>query len=379
MPDEIDTFKEHEPSETERPIQLPTGDSRVREEPANDFPIVGIGASAGGLAAFEQLFRALPPDSGIAFVVVQHLSPPHKSILPEILQRFTAMHVAQVTEGIEVQPNGVYVIPPGSDLALKDGHLTLLKPETARGYRLPIDFFFRSLAHDRGERAVGIVLSGTGSDGSLGMKTLKAEGGLTIAQEPGTAEYADMPRNAIATKEVDFILPPEEMGELILKYIHHKGLEGYKRGESDYVIPMGGLQKLYYLLRSKTGHDFSLYKQNTLLRRIERRMKVCLVRNMDEYITYLEAHPGEIEALFQEMLINVTHFFRDPDAFQALTEKAIRPLMPLKHVAHVPLRVWVAGCSSGEEAYSIAIIIQEQMEALKIECDVQIFATDLDG
>ena len=368
-------FKELEPSATE-PF---THNAEPLDEPANDFPIVGIGASAGGLAAFEQFFTALPPDTGMAFVVVQHLSPPHKSILTEILQRFTAMPVAEVTEGIEVKPNGVYVIPPGSDLALKDGRLILLKPEAARGYRLPIDFFFRSLAQDQEERAIGIVLSGTGSDGSLGLKTIKAEGGLTIAQEPDTAEYADMPRNAIATKEVDFILPPDKMGKLILKYIHHQVLDGYKRTETDFQIPAGGLQKLYYLLRSKTGNDFSLYKQSTLLRRIERRMKICLIKSIDEYIDRLEERPEEIAALFQEMLINVTHFFRDPEAFQALVDKAIKPLISMRHTTRAPIRVWVAGCSSGEEAYSIAIAIQEQIEELKSSSKVQIYATDLDG
>jgi two-component system, chemotaxis family, CheB/CheR fusion protein len=367
-----------EPPQIEGLHRRPDTPPDPESETFNEFPIVGIGASAGGLAAFEKFFTALLPDTGMAFVVVQHLSPPHKSILPEILQRFTTMPVTQVTEGIAVRPNGVYVIPPGSDLALKNGHLTLLRPEAARGYRLPIDFFFRSLAQDQGARAIGVVLSGTGSDGSLGLKTIKAEGGLTIAQEPETAEYADMPQNAIATKEVDFILPPEQIGELILKYTRHKVLDGYKRGESDFQIPVGGLQKLYYLLRSRTGHDFSLYKQNSIQRRIERRMKICLVKSMDEYILRLEEQPEEIEALFQEMLINVTHFFRDPEAFQALIEKTIRPLIMLKHAAHAPIRVWVAGCSSGEEAYSIAIAIQEQLEALKTECPVQIFATDLD-
>ncbi|MBE0697893.1 MAG: chemotaxis protein CheR, partial [Anaerolineaceae bacterium] len=273
----------------------------------------------------------------------------------------------------------VYVIPPGSDLALKDGRLTLLKPENARGYRLPVNFFFRSLAQDQGARAIGIVLSGTGSDGSLGLKTIKAEGGLTVAQEPETAEYADMPRNAIATRDVDYILPPEKIFELIFKYIHHKVLDGYKRSESDFQIPIGGLQKLYYLLRSKTGHDFSLYKQNTLLRRIERRMKICLVKSIDEYVERLEQHPEEIEALFQEMLINVTHFFRDPEAFQVLIEKELQRLILLKQAAHAPIRVWVAGCSSGEEAYSIAIAIQEQIEILKVDCKAQIYATDLDA
>ena len=339
---------------------------------------MGIGASAGGLAAFEQLFTQLPPNPGMAFVVVQHLSPPHKSILPEILQRYTVMPVAEVTDGVKVKPNGIYVIPPGSDLALRDGCLRLTKPEAERGYRLPIDFFFRSLAEDQGERSIGIVLSGTGSDGSLGLKTIKAEGGLTISQEPETAEFGDMPRNAIATQDVDFILPPAKMGELILKYIHHQALDSYPRGERDVQIPIGGLQKLYFLLRSKTGHDFSLYKQSTLLRRIERRMKISLVKNLDAYIDRLEAHPEEIEALFQEMLINVTQFFRDPEAFQALIEKAIRPLILAKHGANTPIRVWVAGCSSGEEAYSIAIALQEQIEALKSDCRPQIYATDLD-
>ena len=345
----------------------------------DQFPIVGIGASAGGLAAFEQLFTELPPNSGMAFVVVQHLSPPVKSILPEILQRYTSMPVSQVTDGVEVKPNGVYVIPPGSDLALRGGCLELTKPEAERGYRLPIDFFFRSLAEDQGERSIGIVLSGTGSDGSLGLKTIKAEGGLTIAQEPDTAEFGDMPRNAIATHDVDFILPPAKMGELILKYIHHQVLDSYSRSDSDIQIPVGGLQKLFFLLRSKTGHDFSLYKQSTLLRRIERRMKISLVKNLDEYIDRLEEHPEEIEALFQEMLINVTHFFRDPEAYQALVEKTIRPLITQKQTTRAPIRVWVAGCSTGEEAYSLAIVLQEQIQVLKADCKVQIYATDLDA
>jgi two-component system CheB/CheR fusion protein len=378
MPDETDQFKEHEPSDIEQPIHPSTDQANNGDEAANDFPIIGIGASAGGLAAFEQFFTAMPPDTGMAFVVVQHLSADHISILPQIIQRYTAMPVTQVTEGIEVNPNSIYVIPPGYNLALLDGHLTLLQRETEQGTRLAIDFFFRSLAQVRGASAIGVVLSGTGSDGSLGLKMIKAEGGLTVAQDPGTAEFGDMPRNAIATKEVDFILPPERIGDLILKYTRHQVLDGYQRGESDFQIPRGGLQNLYYLLRSRTGHDFSLYKQNTLLRRIERRMKICLVQSMDEYITRLENHPEEIEALFQEILINVTHFFRDQEAFQALTEKAIRPLIRLRHATHAPLRVWVAGCSSGEEAYSVAIAIQEQLEALKTECAVQIFATDLD-
>jgi two-component system, chemotaxis family, CheB/CheR fusion protein len=375
---DANSLSEHGPSDISDPIE-PSGDGLNTEDEQNhDFPIVGIGASAGGLAAFEQLFTNLPPDSGMAFVVIQHLSIPHHSILPEIIQRFTSMPVSQVTDGIKVKTDHVYVIPPGSDLALKDGRLTLIKPETEQRSHLPIDRFFRSLAQVLGERAIGVVLSGTLSDGSLGLKNIKAEGGLTIAQEPDTAEFGDMPRNAIATKDVDFILPPQKMGELILEYTRHQIPDAYKPNEVDFPIPVGALQKLYYLLRTKTGHDFSLYKQNTILRRIERRMKISLVKDLDEYIERLKKHPDEVESLFDEMLINVTHFFRDPEAFQALIEKAIRPLIPVKQSTHTPLRVWVAGCSSGEEAYSIAIAIREQIQTLKSDCKVQIYATDLD-
>jgi two-component system CheB/CheR fusion protein len=376
MSEDIGHTKEPGPDETGYSPDAAT--PGFHDEPALEFPIVGIGASAGGLAAFEKFFTALPPDPGMAFIVVQHLSPPHKSILPEILQRYTTMPVTQVTNGLAVKPNSVYVIPPGSDLALRDGHLTLLKLKSDRGYHLPIDFFFRSLAQDQGAGSIGIVLSGTGSDGSLGLRAIKAEGGLAIAQEPETAEFGDMPRNAIATREVDFIVPPEKMGELIIKYTRHQVLAGYNTGDGDSPIPADGLQKLYSLLRAKTGHDFSLYKKNTLMRRIERRMKIGQVKDLDAYFSRIQAHPEEIEVLFQEMLINVTHFFRDPEAFEALTEKAILPLILMKHVAHTALRVWVAGCSSGEEAYSVAIAIQEQIEALKLSCTVQIFATDLD-
>ncbi len=342
------------------------------------FPVVGIGASAGGLEAFEQLFGGLPPDTGMAFVLVQHLSPPHRSILPEIIQRFTSMTVAQVTDGVLIQPNCVYVIPPGTDLALTDGHLRLHQPISTHGVRLPIDFFFRSLAQDQRERAIGIVLSGTGSDGSLGVKSLKAEGGLTIAQAPDTAAFEDMPRNAIATQDVDFVLPPGKMGEHILKVINHQILADDKESESVVTIPDGGMQKLYFLLRAKTGHDFSLYKQTTLRRRIERRMKINLVKNIEDYLVYLQDRPQEIEALFHDMLIHVTNFFRDPDAFHALVEKAVHPLIFNRHAINMPLRVWVAGCSTGEEAYSIAITILEQIETLKTDCQVQIYATDID-
>jgi two-component system, chemotaxis family, CheB/CheR fusion protein len=342
------------------------------------FPIVGIGASAGGLAAFEGLFTHIPADSGMAFVVIQHLSAPHKSILPEILERYTSMPVHEVTDGIEIEPGHVYVIPPGCDLALADGHLMLLKLKTDQTYRRPIDFFFRSLANVNKDQAIGIVLSGSANDGSIGIRYIKIEGGLTIAQEPETAEFADMPRNAIATQDVDYVLPPEKMGDLILKYVRHQEIGEYKFLDTEQMLPGMTLQKVYAFLRSKTGHDFSYYKQSTILRRIERRIKITNVAHLDAYLIYLQQTPAEIDVLFHELLINVTHFFRDPEAFEALAEKVIRPLIPYKGDSQTPFRVWVAGCSSGEEAYSVAILIQEQMERMKTDCRVQIYATDLD-
>ncbi len=378
MNDDQSNKAEPERLETSLPSEPVEQTARADEFNAQEFPIVGIGASAGGLAAFERLFSNLPADTGLAYVVIQHLSAPHKSILPEILERYTTMPVVQVTDGIQVQPNCVYVIPPSNNLVLMDGHLILRKPPTERAYRFPIDLFFRSLAEGRGSSSIGIVLSGTASDGSLGIKNIKAMGGLTIAQDPNTANFQDMPSNAIATQDVDFIVPPEQMGELILKYIHHQPTDEYRSGDGSLQGAIAPLQQLFSLLRSKTGHDFSLYKQNTILRRIDRRIKLTLVPDLAAYIDYLHQHPEEIEALFRDLLINVTQFFRDPEAFAALAEKAIQPLIVAKYAGEIPVRVWVAGCSTGEEAYSIAIAIYEQCDAIKADCKVQIYATDLD-
>ena len=378
MNDDQPNKAEPESLETSLPSEPVEQTSNTEDFDAQEFPIVGIGASAGGLAAFERLFSNLPPDTGLAYVVIQHLSAPHKSILPEILERYTTMPVVQVTDGIQVQPNCVYVIPPSNILVLTKGHLILRKPPTERAYRFPIDLFFRSLAEGRGSSAIGIILSGTASDGSLGIKNIKAMGGLTIAQDPNTANFQDMPTNAIATHDIDFIMSPEQMGELILKYIHHQPTDEYRSGDGNLRGAFAPLQQLFSLLRSKTGHDFSLYKQNTILRRIDRRIKLSLVPDLAAYIDYLNQHPEEIEALFRDLLINVTQFFRDPEAFDALAEKAIQPLILSKYSSEIPLRVWVAGCSTGEEAYSIAIVIHEQCDALKTDCKVQIYATDLD-
>jgi two-component system, chemotaxis family, CheB/CheR fusion protein len=374
---ELDQSYSTEPgaSETQPPL-MPA--NTPGDEPANEFPIVGVGASAGGLKAFEQFFTHLPANSGMAYVVVQHLSPPSKSTLPEILQRYTDMPVLQIQDNVDVKPEHVYVIPPGSDLVLTDGHLRLIKPAGGKSHMMPIDRFFHSLAQVQGVRAIGIVLSGTLSDGSQGLKIIKAEGGLTIAQDPDTAEFEDMPCNAIATQDVDYILPPQKIGELILKYVRQEVLEGYRRGSDEVSIPEAGMQKLFFLLRSKTGNDFTQYKRAVILRRIERRMKVNLIQTLEEYIHLLENHPDEIELLFRDILINVTHFFRDPEAFQALSEKAIRPLIAQMHTHKIPLRVWVTACSSGEEVYSLAICILEEIESQKADCKVQMYATDLD-
>jgi two-component system CheB/CheR fusion protein len=346
---------------------------------ATAFPIVGIGASAGGLAAFEAFFSGMPADRdpGMAFVIVQHLAPDHKSILSELIQRYTRMAVHEVADGMVVQPNCAYIIPPGHDMALLNGSLQLLKLTDVRGQRLPIDYFFRSLAQDQRERAIGIILSGTGSDGTLGVRAIKEENGMVIVQTPESAEFDGMPRSAIATGLVDYELPPAEMPAKLVAYAEH--LVGRRPID---VIPRTeaktSLKKIFLLLRTQTGHDFSLYKPTTINRRIERRMALHQIDRLESYVGYLLKNPNEVEALFHDLLINVTRFFRDPDAFAAL-EKEIIPSLFENRPDGVPVRIWVPGCSTGEEAYSIAMLLAEQMESLHRSYPVQLFATDMDN
>jgi len=343
------------------------------------FPIVGIGASAGGLAAFEAFFAGLPADRdpGMAFVLVQHLAPDHKSILGDIIQRCTRMAVHEVTDGMVVQPNCTYIIPPGHDMALLNGTLQLLKPSPARGQRLPIDFFFRSLAQDQRERAIGIILSGTGTDGTLGVRAIKGENGLVIAQNPESAEFDGMPRSAIATGLVDYAMPPAEMPARLIAYAAH--LADRPRLEN---IPVtkaeNALKKIFVLLRAQTGHDFSLYKPSTISRRIERRMALHQIDRLESYVAYLDKTPDEADALFRDLLINVTRFFRDPDAFAVLEKEIVPPLFEHRPPG-AALRLWVVGCSTGEEAYSLAILLAEHMHKLKRSIPVQLFATDIDS
>ncbi len=357
---------------------LPGAKTDSPDQPNTGFPIVGIGASAGGLAAFEAFFSGMPADAdpGMAFVLVQHLAPDHKSILSDLIRRYTRMQVFEVEDGMVVQPNCAYIIPPNRDMAFLNGTLQLLEPASPRGQRLPIDFFFRSLAQDQRERAICIVLSGTGSDGTLGVRAIKGEAGMAMAQSPESTEFDGMPRSAIATGLVDYVLEPAEMPVQLIAY----SAQAYGRPAAAVATPKAenALKKMFILLRAQTGHDFSQYKLSTIHRRIERRMAVHQINSVDDYVRYLQQTPSEVEALFRDLLIGVTNFFRDPEAFKVLEEQAIPKIFERKP-AGAAVRVWSPGCSTGEEAYSLAILLAEHMEALKQNFTVQVFATDIDS
>ncbi|MDT8441184.1 MAG: chemotaxis protein CheB [Desulfuromonadales bacterium] len=342
------------------------------------FPIVGIGASAGGLEALEQFLRHVPPDSGLAFVVIQHLDPTHKAMLTELLQRATGMKTFQARDRMQVKPNRVYVIPPNKDMSILHGALHLFEPTAPRGLRLPIDFFLRSLAEDLQERSIGVILSGMGSDGTLGLKAIKGKAGLVLVQDPATAKFDSMPRSAIAAGLADLVAPAEELSGKIIDYLRHT------RSCVDAEPPLeekdqSALEKVVILLRAKTGQDFSLYKKNTVRRRIERRMGIHQLGKIADYVRYLQHNPQEVELLFKELLIGVTHFFRDPDAWELLRTEVLPALFEKRPEGGV-LRAWSVGCSTGEEAYSLAIACRESIREVKPKADfkLQIFATDLD-
>jgi len=342
---------------------------------------VGIGASAGGLAAFEAFFSGLSQEkaSGMAFVLVQHLAPEHKSLLAELLRRFTPMPVLEVEDTMVVQPNCVYVIPPKQDMALLNGCLQLLEPGAPRGQHLPINFFFNSLAADQRERAIGIVLSGTGSDGTLGVRAIKDAGGMVMVQSPDAAEFDGMPRSAIATGLVDFQLKASEMSAKLITYVKYAYGKFSPNADKPLPINDNALKRIFVLLRTHTKHDFSHYKPSTIHRRIERRMAVHQITQVDDYVRYMQQNTEEAEALFRDLLIGVTNFFRDPEAFEALQHQVIPLLFAGKPTIGGVVRIWVAGCSTGEEAYSIAILLQEYMEEVKQSYTVQVFATDIDS
>jgi two-component system CheB/CheR fusion protein len=342
------------------------------------FPIVGIGASAGGLEALEQFLGHVPAGSGMAFVIVQHLDPTRKGIMPELLQRATGMKVTQVKDRTTVRPDCVYVIPPNKNLSILHGVLHLLKPAAARGLRLPIDFFLRSLAQDQQEHSVGVILSGMGSDGTLGLRAIKEKAGVVLVQEPATAKFDSMPRSAIDAGLADIVAPVDELPEKILAYLQRTPLIARTEAALEDKT-QSALEKAVILLRAHTGSDFSFYKRNTLYRRIERRMGIHQIHKMAAYVRYLQENSQELDLLFKELLIGVTNFFRDPATWEQLRAQAIPTLLASRSPSQA-LRAWVPGCSTGEEAYSLAIVLKEAVEELKPKerFTIQIFATDLD-
>ncbi|SLM32464.1 MCP methyltransferase/methylesterase, CheR/CheB with PAS/PAC sensor [Desulfamplus magnetovallimortis] len=341
--------------------------------------IVGMGASAGGLKALQMFFSNMPPETGMTFVIIQHLSPDYKSMMVELLAKNTQMVVCRAEDGMVMKANHIYLITPRKNITTMGGKLFLAPQQERQGLNLPVDIFFRSLAEDQGERAICVVLSGTGSDGTRGLRAIKAEGGTAFVQDEASAEFDGMPRCAIATGLADFILPPEQMPAQLLKFISHprislpeEPLEVIKKEENSFT-------RLMSMLNKKTRVDFTYYKPATVIRRIERRMGLVQVPGIDEYVTYIHKNPEEISALFKDLLIGVTKFFRDREAFKALAENAIPAIIEAaRKRTPAQLRVWDVGSSTGEEVYSVAILIQSYLDTNNLDVDVKIFATDID-
>lgn len=338
------------------------------------FPVVGIGSSAGGLSALEAFFTAMPadPEPGIAFVLVQHLASEPKSVLAELLQRHTSLKVLEVVDGVRLEPNCIYLLPAQHDVTLARGQLSLTEPAEPAGQRFPIDHFFLSLADDQGWRSIGVILSGNGRDGADGVRAIKEKGGMVMVQRLNTCQYPSMPESALATGQVDYQLSPAQMPAQLLAC-----LNGSSHWSLQTAWDRMALSKILIKLRDQTGRDFSEYKSNTILRRIERRLAAHGLTGLEAYLQLLEQEPSEVALLFGDLLIGVTSFFRDPENFLAL-ENRVLPSLFADRPAGSTIRCWSAGCSSGEEAYSLAILLKEQMELSQQTCRVQIFATDLD-
>jgi len=360
------------------PKEKPSPALEEGRESSRSFPIVGIGASAGGLEALELFLANVPKGSGMAFVIVQHLDPTHKGIMVELLQRGTPMSVVQVKDRTRVEPDCVYVIPPNKNMSILQGVLHLLDPIAPRGLRLPIDFFFRALADDQQEHSIGVVLSGMGSDGTLGLRAIKEKAGVVFVQDPASAKFDGMPRSAIEAGLADVIAPVEALPGKISTYLQHVPLIT-KPGLTDQYVAHSALEKVVILLRGQTGHDFSLYKRTTVYRRIERRMGLHQIGKIANYVRFLQENPQEVELLFHDLLIGVTSFFRDPEAWEQLKSE-VMPALLARRSSNQALRVWIPACSTGEEAYSLAILFKETLEKLKPAKNItlQIFATDLD-
>ncbi len=345
----------------------------------HSFPIVGIGASAGGLEALEQFLGHVPPACGLAFVVVQHLDPTRKGIMVELLQRATVMPVAQITDRMKVEPDHVYVIPPNRDLSMLHGVLHLLEPAAPRGLRLPIDSFLRSLADDQQGHSIGVILSGMGSDGTLGLRAIKEKAGAVFVQDPASAKFDSMPKSAIAAGLADVVAPAEELAGRIVAFLKHVPLLIARSDLKLADTEQSGLEKVVLILRTQTGHDFSLYKKSTIYRRIERRMALHQLARIADYVRYLRENPQETDLLFKELLIGVTSFFRDPAVWKQLESEVIPQLLAAHPNGRI-LRAWTTACSTGEEAYSLAIVFREALEQVQpaAHYSLQIFATDLD-
>jgi two-component system, chemotaxis family, CheB/CheR fusion protein len=353
--------------------QTPTG-SDIADK---SFPIVALGASAGGLEALQVFFDNMPPDSGMAFMVIQHLNPKGKSMLGAILQKHTQMEVLNADDEVYVEPNRVYLNPAGKDVGIFNGVIQLTDPVKTRGITLPIDHFLRSLALDQGERALCVILSGTGSDGTLGLKAIKESGGMAIVQDPESAKYDGMPRSAIDGGLADHILPADKIPQELLSYVQQPYLKPAGKIQSEEKQFAGYVQKVLMLIRSVTGRDFTGYKQSTVHRRIRRRMAVHKIEHAADYHRYLQENHAEIYRLFKELLILVTSFFRDPFAFEVLAAKVI-PQILANHRDGSPVRLWVPGCATGEEAISLAMLFREAMDKLNRHVSLQVFATDVD-
>lgn len=342
----------------------------------NEFVIAALGASAGGLEALEKFFEHMPSDAGISFIVVQHLAPDYATALPELLARRTGMLVEQASDHTAVVPNRVYIIPPNATLTIIKNVLQVTPPMEARGHRTPIDSLFRSLAEDCGENAVCILLSGTGTDGTLGLKAIKEYGGMAMAQTLESAKYDSIVRSAISTGLVDHVLPVEQMPAKLLEYAGHvSSTNGNENDIRDQISLHIG--KIHELVRRRVGHDFRQYKVNTIVRRVARRMKALQIETVEQYVQNLEEEPEEADRLFKDLLIGVTHFFRDPEAFETLASDVIPKLFDGK-TADDQVRACIVGCATGEEAYSIAMLLSEHASTIKDPPTIKVFATDID-
>jgi two-component system, chemotaxis family, CheB/CheR fusion protein len=357
---------ESEPANLEHSDQYSEG--QASSTIASAFPIVGIVASAGGLDAFKKFFAVMPADNGMAFVLIPHLDPTHASLMVEILSPLTSMPIVEAKHDMTVEVNRVYIIPPKNYLAISSGRLQLSEPPQHRGWQTSIDFFLRSLAQDQGERAIGIVLSGTGSHGSLGVREIKLAGGMAMAQQPDTAEYDQMPQNAIDTGVIDCVLPPDQMPAALVRYVEQPYLSNVGDVvESEQSISL--LNQVLHLLRSRTKYDFRPYRKPMVLRRIQRRMGLAHLDGMADYLDLLQRQPGEVTALYKDLLISVTAFFRDPEAYRILEQELI-PALIARHMGIGPIRVWVPACATGEEAYSIAMLLFEGLSKLESPPDL---------